>query len=238
MGLVLRSLTLGLFLLAITLPAVGEDLYRDVPPRKGSYTPQHHMHRPGQSGEWALQAKPVNRGFFQPVRIEVPTEGLVSFYSSEQQQPILAQAPAQAGMLVGRLYRFRIAGMPEYPGVELYPTVEILSRMHTPVGREEEFPIPIFISEDEIEMVLKNQMVNKVIYLEAPQTASPIAQEERGIVTFDIPSQRNLLDAAHQLGRPMAILRIGGRQPDPNNPFDELLRATAPVRVAPLAPSE
>ena len=237
--LVLPRLSALFFSLVCLLPACAEEqLPFDVPPRPGRYTPQHHQYRPGQAGEWALQAKPILRGYFQPVRVELPSKGTVAFFTSEQREPILSIAPAQAGMLVGRVYRFRIAEMPEYPGVELYPTVELLSRTHPPTGREDEFPIPVQITTAEIEAVLGNQMVNKVIYLEQPQLASPLVQNGEQIVTYDIPGQRNLLDAAGQLGRPMLILRLGGRQPDPQNPYDDLLSATAPVRVVVPTPAE
>src|SRR5690606_21111889 len=110
--------------------------------------------------------------------------------------------------------------MPEFPGVELYPTVEILDRLHPPVDLANEFPIPVELTLTEIETVLRDQMVTKVIYLEQPDLAIPVEQAN-GIHTEDLPATVNLLKAADLRGRPMAILRIGGRIPDVNAPGDE-----------------
>jgi len=218
---------------ALASSAWSQAIPDDVPPVKGRYTPHHHTFPPGRNGEWAAAAKPLNEGYFQPVSIELPSKGSVTFYAPGDPRPIDATAPASAGMLVGRVYRFRIAGMPEYPGVELYPSVEILNRLHPPAGQEQDFPIPVHITAEEIETVLTDQMVNKVIYLETPQIAAPIPQPDQGIITYQLPGNRNLMEAAYQRGRPMVILRLGGRQPDPTNPEDDLFRLSSPLKLLP-----
>ncbi|MEZ6064269.1 MAG: hypothetical protein R3B90_00845 [Planctomycetaceae bacterium] len=206
-----------------------------LPPTPGRYSPLDHREQMGQVGQWQLIAKPSLYGYYQPVRIEVPTQGLVSFYTPDSPQPVLSQAPAQASMLVGGVYRFRVTGLPEYPGLEIYPTVEVLDRLH-PTGQEQAFPIPVTITPEEIEAVIREQMVTKVIYLERPQLASALEVDRTGLVTYDVPASSNLIDTADQLGRPMAILRIGGRQPDPMNPHDELLRGALPLQIQSVAP--
>lgn len=207
-----------------------------VPPQAGRYTPLDHREVPGKVGRWNLIAKPSLYGYFQPVRVELPSQGLVSFYTPEQPQPVLTQAPAQAAMLIGPVYRLKIAGLPEYPGVELYPTVEVTDRLHPPAGQEDQWPIPVQITPEEIEAALQDRMVTKVVYLENPQRASLLNQENGDVLTFDSLGDDNLLDAADQLGRPVAILRLGGRTPDPNNPLDILDGPPAPIRVAATAP--
>ena len=55
-------------------------------------------------------------------------------------------------------------------------------------------------------------LVTRVIYLERPQTAAgddPLRREE----PLTLPSRENLVAAAALHGRPMVILRIGGRIP-------------------------
>jgi hypothetical protein len=226
-----RLLAALLLLATATSPLVAQDqpFYR--PPRPGYYTPLDHREVPGKVGQWQLIAKPVLAGYFQPVQIQLPSTGEVTFFSPDQPQPVVSPAPASAGMLVGGLYRFRVAGMPEYPGVEIFPTVEVLDRLHPPTGQEAEFPIPVVITPEEIEAILADQMVTKVVYLERPQLASALEVDATGLVNYDVPATSNLLDTADQLGRPMAILRIGGRVPDPSNPQDELYRSALPIRV-------
>jgi hypothetical protein len=203
----------------------------ELPPRPGEYTPLDQHEVPGKYARWNLIAKPQLAGYFQPVQINLPGPALVSFFSPEHAEPMLTQAPALAGMLIGPVYRFRVAGMPGYPGVEIFPTVEVVDRMHPPAGREHEFPIPVDITESEIEAVLGGQMVTKVVYLEQPQTASVLEGENGTILTYDLPPTSNSIDTALQLGRPMAILRIGGRVPDPRDPNDPFFTHPAPIRV-------
>jgi hypothetical protein len=121
-------------------------------------------------------------------------------------------APAQVGLAVGRTYRVKISQMPEFPGMEFYPTLEILDRLHPPSGREEEFPVPIDFTQEEIEMALQGSLVTRVIYLEQPQLAVPIPIGQP-VPARTLPAHANLLAEADQLGRPMAIVRLGGRLP-------------------------
>lgn len=212
-------------------PALAVDQPLIVPPRAGRYTPLDQREVPGKVARWNLIAKPSLTGYFQPVQVRLPTQGSVSFFTPEQPQPVVAPAPAQASFLIGPVYRLRIADLPEYPGVELYPTIELTDRLHPPAGLEEEFPVPVEITAEEIEAALADQMVTKVVYLESPQNASVLTAEDGHTITFDARGDSNLLDAADQLGRPVAILRLGGRTPDQNNPGDLHLGPPAPVRI-------
>ncbi|MFV0443687.1 MAG: hypothetical protein ACK5Q5_08965 [Planctomycetaceae bacterium] len=227
----LRPLLPVLLLSAAPLASCAQEARLNLAPRPGHYTPLDQNEVPGKVARWNLIAKPALAGYFQPVQIRLPSEGLVSFYSPEQPQPVLTQAPSQASLLIGPVYRVRIAGLPEFPGIELYPTIEVTDRLHPPSGREDEFPIPIEITREEVEAALQDRMVTKVIYLESPQNASVMDQLDNRILTFDAPGHTNLLDAADQLGRPVAVLRLGGRTPDPNNPQDLLLGPPAPLRI-------
>ena len=75
-----------------------------------------------------------------------------------------------------QLYRFRISDLPELPGAELYPTIELIDRLHPPCGRELEFPVPVAFTQEELQAALAGRLVTKVVYIERPQQATP----ERG----------------------------------------------------------
>jgi len=118
--------------------------------------------------------------------------------------------PADARLGVGFTYRIRISNMPEFPKRSLYPSIELLDRLHPPRSKADRFPIPIAFTEDEIELALSGRLVTKVVYLEQPQLAVPL---EEPLPTATIEPAVNLLKEADRRGRPMAIVRIGGRQP-------------------------
>ena len=74
------------------------------------------------------------------MRVILPAAGSVTFYESAN-RPIELAAPAQAGLLVGNVYRLKVSGLEDFPGVDFYPSIELIDRLHPPTGREEDFPI-------------------------------------------------------------------------------------------------
>jgi uncharacterized repeat protein (TIGR01451 family) len=188
--------------------------------RTGYYYPLDHRQPPGIAGQWQTNIKRGIYGYMQPVRFIVPTGGTVSYYQGSPQNSIETVAPSQARMMVGHVYRVKISGIPERPGLELFPTIEILDRLHPPEGKLEQYPIPVEITEQEIEAAEHDRMVTKVVFLEQPDIAAPASDEVR-IRVEELDSRVNLLEAADMRGRPIAIVRIGGRVPDVNSPTDE-----------------
>jgi len=188
-----------------------------------------HRAPTGVAGRWSALTRPGVAGLPQPVRISLPGSGTVTFFDGAPTRGVAVSSPALAGMGVGYVYRVRIADMPEFPGVELFPTIELLDRLHPPEGKELEFPVPIQITEEEIETVMRDQMVTKVVYLEQPNLAFPVTQQN-GARIENLPPTENLLHAADLRGRPMAIVRIGGRIPDPQSPKDEFF-CQSPLQI-------
>lgn len=182
--------------------------------------PFTHRHPTGVNGRVSVLTRPAIIHAVQPVRVSLPSEGRITFFCGSPHHQQVMSSPAQPGMVPGFVYRLRISDLPDHPGVELYPTIELLDRLHPPPGLAQEYPIPIEITDEEIEIALQERMVTKVIYLEQPDLARPIEQTS-GTLTEDVNPQANLLKVADMKGRPMAILRIGGRVPDPNSPVDE-----------------
>ena len=203
------------------------------------YQPLHHQLPPGAAAYWTPFQGKATPGWFQPVRFELPSGGNVTLYNASPSAPVALAAPAQAGLLVGHLYRLRISDMPEFPGVELYPTIEMLDRLHAPPGQEAEFPVPVAFTTDEIEQALEGGLVTKVIYLEQPQFAIPRQSEGLMLPVQTLSPSVNLLSVADQLGRPLVIVRLGGRLPDARNSDVTFWGTNAPVQmVTPPPPAE
>lgn len=106
----------------------------------GYYYPLNQRLPLGEVARWNATIHPGLYGQTQPVRITLPSTGHVTYYDGRSPQGVLADAPSQAGLLVGNVYRVRISGMPEFPGIELYPSIELLDRLHPPPGQEQNFP--------------------------------------------------------------------------------------------------
>lgn len=180
------------------------------------YQPLRHDGPPGKAAAWLQAIRGENAGWLQPIRVELPSDGTVSVHAASPEPAAVLAPPAQFSVSVGHVYRLRVADLPEFPGVEIYPTVEVLDRLHPPAGRENDYPIPIVLTEDDLRTALSGQLVTRVVYLEQPQLAAtqdPLRRE----VPQSVAAGDNALAAADRFGRPMLIVRIGGRTPSPRN---------------------
>lgn len=206
-------------------------------PAGSRYFPLDQNTPPGVAGQWTTAARRGVRCAMQPIRVELPEDqGVVSFYPRPDASGVALPAPAYAAIQVGNVYRLKIEKLPDYPGVELYPTVELLDRLHPPAGRELEFPVPITITNEEIQAVLDGRMVTKVIYLEQPDRADATRPTNASRTILAGPRE-NILGLADEAGRPMAILRMGSRTPDSRQPEPSFFGYGAPIQF-PSAPAK
>ncbi len=181
------------------------------------YTPLRAQMPAGWAAQWTRALRPHEVGVPQPVRIVLPDVGRVTFFAGSIDRPQTAEAPAVVALQLGHVYRFRISHMPQYPGVELYPTVEVIDRLHPPPGHEWEFPVPIVFTDEDIRHALHGRLVTRVVYLEQPQLAAMAVAEDL-TMPRDLPPSDDPFEIADRLGRPLLVVRLGGRVPAANEP--------------------
>ncbi len=149
---------------------------------------------------------------YQPVKISAEADARIALAQGNMFQQS-SDKPFYAGLILGNVYRIQVTEIPHQPGWDIYPTVELIDRVYPPVGQEVRFAIPIVISQDDMQQALGGNLVTRVIYLEDPQTALPIADSPGQQRDFDIMPNQDALDVADSLGRPVAIIRYGSRTP-------------------------
>lgn len=179
--------------------------------------PVHYQHRadhpPGFVGGQQLLRGGPREGYFQPVQIIVPEGTLVaaptagSFGESQKDSLLL-------GMQIGHVYRLKVGNIAFREGEEVYPTIELVDRLYPPPGQATRFPIPIELTAEELALALDGHYVTRVIYVEDPKTAVPVTEMPRKQRYFEVGQTDDPLQIADQLGRPVAILRMGSRIPD------------------------
>ena len=158
------------------------------------------------------------------------------FQSSPSDEP--DPGALTVGLQVGVGYRLRIANLPNRPGAEFFPVVEVVGHLHRPASVDPtRFPIRVVFGLDDLIDVADNgRLVTQIIYLEDPSQAIPISlpAEEIPVVTLD--SVEEPLRVADALGRVMAIVRLGGRLPLPGEPFgfEDLNLAAGPCLFEPI----
>ena len=200
---------LAVVLLAILCPAVGG---------RAQEPAVHYWDQgavpPGAIGSRQLQRGGPLAGFFQPVEIKAPPGVSISLAVADRFGPA-QEAPRRVGLLIGSVYRLRVTNIPvlEAEGMELFPTIEIIDRTYAPADQQVRFAIPVELVPQDIELALHGKFVTRVIYLEDPRNALPI-HGANGQPWFEVAPGRDPLAAADELGRPVAILRLGARVPD------------------------
>ena len=155
----------------------------------------------------------------QVVRFQGP-EGVVVEVLGPNPEPVPVgdgKGLATVGMRVGVGYRLRLTNLPERPGAELYPVVEVVGHLHRPPGIDPaKFPIRVVFSLDDLfDAVDRGRLVTQVVYLEDPEQALPIGLPKDEIPIVSLTPAEEPLKVASKLGRVMVIVRLGGRRPTP-----------------------
>jgi hypothetical protein len=125
-------------------------------------------------------------------------------------------APRKAGLLIGQVYRLRVTNIPLHAGLEVFPTIEVIDRLYPPPNQMWRFPIEIELSLADLVLALEGKFVTRVIYLEDPMFALPVPKDPNAQDWFETAPGTDPLAVADQLGRPVAIVRMGARHPDRN----------------------
>jgi uncharacterized repeat protein (TIGR01451 family) len=121
------------------------------------------------------------------------------------------------GLKVGVAYRLRLSNLPERPGAELFPVIEVVGHLHRPAGIDPgKYPIRVVFTQDDLDDVAdRGRLVTQVVYLEDPEQALPISLPKDRIPVVSLSPLEEPLKVAAALGRVVAVVRMGGRRPTP-----------------------
>lgn len=176
------------------------------------YHPLNHRMPPGMAAGMLNAVRGYDPAWLQPIRVELPSDGTVAVYSASIEPAGIVRTPAQFSINAGHVYRLKLADLPEFPNAEIYPSIELLDHLHPPAGMAHDFPVPVVFAAEDLKLALAGKLVTRVIYLEQPSMAQLLDPLRREIPQSVAPAE-NALKEADRLGRPIAIVRIGGRQP-------------------------
>src|SRR5688500_10652544 len=109
---------------------------------------------PGAIGSQRLQRGGPLLGYFQPVRIRAPQGARIAL-AAEDSFTDSPPGDALVGMQIGPVYRLKVTDIPNNPGLEVFPTVELVDRLYPPPNLRLRFPIPIELTQDELELAAR-----------------------------------------------------------------------------------
>lgn len=121
-----------------------------------------------------------------------------------------------AGMQVGTTSIVEIIN-PQGRKESIYAGIEIYGHLHRPSDIDPlRYPLRVTLSDSDIEAILdQGRLITRVIYLEDPKSAIPYLADASSLPTTDLSPTEDPFRVARALGRIMAVVRFGTRQPMP-----------------------
>jgi len=173
---------------------------------------------PREPGAIGVQSAPqpgprpeqVRADWVQEVELRGPAGLLVAIETPAGFSP-LEPLPIRLGLVVGRGYRLRLAGLPDAEGAELFPSVRVLAKLAGPPAAMRRFPIDIVIDEDDLRLASGGALVRRIVYASCEPDREPLPPGS----WFDVRPGDDAYAVASTLGDPVAEVVIGNRLPAP-----------------------
>jgi hypothetical protein len=133
--------------------------------------------------------------------------------------PQYLEAPARYNFLQSSIYRLKLSDIPNRPGVELYPTLEVKPANIKTATFLAHSAVPVSFSEEDLEQVAAGNFVVKVIYLPDPAFQDLAATGPDEVVSSRLEPGVDPVLEAKRRGSILAIVRIGNIDLEaPNTP--------------------
>lgn len=205
-----------LLLLAVALASAWPGAAAQSPPALGSATPAFVP---------PAYPRPMPMPLFY-LRVAGPKGMKVTFYRGPD--AITLPIPATVGLRPGYCYRLALSDVPGFPRRVFVPSVEVRGALQLGPGmRGPDFPATLAFTPDDFARVADGAVLKKVIVLERPDRAIPLASLPGTPLEVSVPPSRDPLVEARGHGLPLAVTYLGQRERTPA----ELLASAVPGTV-------
>ena len=117
--------------------------------------------------------------------------------------------PGRQNFLQAAIYRLKLTNLPDRPGVELYPTLEVAPVTPRTDAYLAHAPIPVQFTDEDLDQILSGNFVTKVIYLPDPEFQELALAGVETLVSTRLDPGVDPIAEADRRGSIMAILRAG-----------------------------
>jgi hypothetical protein len=124
-------------------------------------------------------------------------------------EPLIA--PGRYNFPQGAIYRLKLTDIPGYPGVELYPTLEVAPTVPRTEAYIAHNFIPFQLTDDDFKQVLSGNFVTKVIYLPDPEYQELALAGVETLVSTRLDPGVDPIVEADRRGSILAIIRLGNK---------------------------
>jgi hypothetical protein len=129
------------------------------------------------------------------------------------------EAPARYNFLQASIYRLKLSDIPNRPGVELYPTLEVVPATPKTATFLAHAAVPVNFTEEDFEQVAAGNFIVKVIYLPDPHFQDLAATGPDEVVSTRLEPGVDPIIEAKRRGSILAIVRLGNIDLEaPNTP--------------------
>jgi hypothetical protein len=123
--------------------------------------------------------------------------------------PQTLDVPARYNFLQAAIYRLKLTGIPGKPGLELYPTLEVVPCNPKTTAFLAHSAVPLTITDDDIEQVQLGNYLVKVIYLPDPQFQDLAVTGPSEVVSSRLEPGVDPIAEACRRGSILLVLRMG-----------------------------
>ncbi len=145
------------------------------------------------------------------LRFTGPPGSKITIYRGVDQGQIL-ELPLVLGFRPGYSYRFAVSDLPNLPRRVFYPSLEVRGSLALlPKMRNADFPAHINFTEEEFGKTMQGIYVKKVVTLERPDQALPIATKADMPIEIQVTGSRDPVVEAAERGQPLVVYHVGQR---------------------------
>jgi hypothetical protein len=184
----------------------------------------------------ALTGGSAMPGQYAPHRTEVrfvgPNGMKISWYTGGGMGSI--DAPGRYNFIQAAIYRLKLSNIPGRPGLELYPTLEVVPVNNKTATFLAHSAVPVTFTEEDFEQVTAGNYVVKVIYLPDPQHQDLAAVGADEVVSTRLEPGVDPIAEACKRGNILLVIRIGNIDLEaPNTPAMDAPGAYQPHAAMP-----
>jgi hypothetical protein len=129
------------------------------------------------------------------------------------------EVPGRYNFVQGAIYRLKLSDIPNRPGVDLYPTLEVVPSNYKTDAFIAHSAVPVFFSDEDFDQVASGNFLVKVIYLPFPQYQDIAVAGPDEIVSTRLEPGLDPIQEACKRGNILLVVRLGNIDLEaPNTP--------------------
>ncbi|HZT80976.1 MAG TPA: hypothetical protein VFA26_12165, partial [Gemmataceae bacterium] len=145
--------------------------------------------------------------------------------------------PARYNFLQGAIYRLKLSDIPNRPGLELYPTLEVVPANPKTATFLAHSAVPVVFTDEDFEQVAAGNLVVKVVYLPDPLFQDQAAFGPNEVVSTRLEPGVDPIMEAQKRGCILLVVRLGNIDLEaPNTPAMDAPSPFAPKMPPPPPP--